>query len=217
MYPTTAELVALADDASLSAATPGQQDTYRLLAIRSLEAYAGQSFTEHDGDLLASGTGNPVMFLPRRVIELTAIRNAGSISAASVTIGPDRDRISLSSYARNYYERALNDLDGFRPWFPRGDDNVLLTGRWGWETLPDGVAEVLAQDMAEQSRTADAPLSASVDQFRALGLTSISQGNLAMSFGLRRGGLSATTASLLPPELIWTGSGSGAYGIGAQI
>lgn len=213
MYPTTAELVALGDDPALSGASQATQDRYRALAIRGLEGFTRQSFTEYEGPVEATGMGSRDLYLPRRLIALTSVTGAGDISPGDLTISVARDRLTVKQVGGNYYERALRDLDHFRPIWPRGDGNIVLEGRWGWEDLPDGIAEILATDMVEQARSSDAPLAGSIEQFRALGIRSISQGNLALSLAVRPSGLSASAASMVDPSLIWTGT----TGLGAVV
>lgn len=210
-YPTTSELVALANVPELSGSPAERQDAYRTAAIVAVEGYCGQSFDLTSGSVTLDGSGGQVLFLPQRCVSLTAVE-AGGLSADDVVVlDPERDRVRVRSYGTSYYERAMRIVTETRPLWPRGRDNISLTGTWGWADCPATIALAIASDMGDQARSDSSPLAGSVTSLQGLGLTGYSQGNLSLQWGSRASSgapipLSPRAARLIDARYVWSSS-----------
>jgi hypothetical protein len=207
-YPTAAELV---DESEVTAlqdlTTEAAEDLWRA-AIRAVEGFCGQSFESVDETRLLSGTGSDVLYLPRRLESLTTLEVLGtSLDLTSVTMSDARDRLVVTPASfGNYAVRAMRDYDDPRL-FPYGNDNVTITGTWGWTAPPDEVRLALRLDLEDNALADSHALSETIRAARKLGLTEISQGNLRASLSSSYG-LSERVQTLLADHVWYGGVGS---------
>lgn len=205
-YPSAAALVALADDPILTAASPSQQEGWRRGAIAAVESYANQSFDIETAELWLDGNGREILPLPARAVTIRKV-TAGGLDAADTDLSGDRYSLRVTPFGSTWLERAQEREWGHGRWWPRGEANIYVEGDFGWEAVPEPVVAALAEEMAEQARIGDEPLSSSVTAYRKLGIASMSQGNLAFSLaasggGVNPRGLSAGAIGLIPRSLV---------------
>lgn len=212
-YPTTAELVAASSSEHLKALTADQQDALRNTAITMIEAYAGQSF-ESEGTAedpvtrLLPGSGARELYLPRRLEQMTALSiPGGSLALSDVEIGEDHDRIFITREGlSSWVDRALSDTR--ERVFPNGQDMVSITGVWGWSECPVPVAEAIRFDMEDAATASSADFAPSLQAWRKLGMSSMSQGPLNIQLENRPMTLSPRAADMLDAAgMVWADIG----------
>lgn len=213
MYPTREELVAASSNEHLEALDAAQQDALRSDAITMVEAYTGQSF-EAEGTAEApvtrvvAGTGARELYLPRRIEKITALSVPGaSLAASDVEIGENSDRIFLTrTGTSSWVDRALSETQ--ERVFPRGQDMVTVTGVWGWTDCPDAVASALRFDMEDAASASSADFAPSLQAWRKLGMSSMSQGPLNIQLENRPMTLSPRAADMLDAAgMVWADIG----------
>jgi hypothetical protein len=212
-YPSRAELVAASSNEHLKALSGAQQDALRADAITMVEAYTGQSF-ESEGTPEApvtrtvAGSGARELYLPRRIEEITALSvPGGSLSLSDVEIAENHDRIFLIRQgSSSWVERALADLTARA--FPRGQDIVTITGVWGWAECPEAVVSALRMDMEDAASASSADFAPSLQAWRKLGMSSMSQGPLNIQLENRPMTLSPRAADMLDAAgMVWADIG----------
>ncbi|WP_297776457.1 hypothetical protein [Mycobacterium sp.] len=206
-YPTAAELVAASAVPELTGAAEPDQEALRTAAIVAVETYCGQSFDTEVATYTVDGSGDGVLYLPRRLATLTALSvNDEPWAVGDVVVSDDRTRLLFSLTGGSAYSRmmlAVQGIDQERVW-PSRRGAIALTGTWGWDEVPDAVSAALRIDMEDTARADVNDLSSTVAASRKLGLTGIRQGNLSLSIG-EVGGLSPRAIRLLSNDLIWRG------------
>lgn len=206
-YPTTPELVGASQVAELTSLSPEQQDALRDAAIIAIESYCGQSFTEFDGAEIVLGSGARRLDLPRRLERLDALSvQDGRLDATSVRLSEKGDYLWVPlNIGVGYYTQTLLELQGW-DWRHRKfkyEEDVTITGLWGWADPPANVVTALRYDMEDTALADASGLSSTVHAARKLGLSSISQGNLTASLA-NAPGLSSRVEQLLHPY-VWLG------------
>jgi hypothetical protein len=206
-YPSAADLVADSTIMELTTLPADQQETLRQAAIVAIEEFTGQSFETWTGTLTVDGTGDTVLYLPRRLETLTAIAANGSgLVLSDVVLSPQGDRLHVNEEALvgNYYTRALRAISPSEYMaFPYGHGRVSVTGTWGWSTTPSNVVRAILKDMEDTALADASALNNTIRAYRKLGLADISQGDLNASFGFASYALSDEVIGLLRPY-IWT-------------
>lgn len=177
-YPTTAELVALSVDTSLTNLSSDEQDALRESAIAAIEEFANQRFESRVETVTIDGYGSDVLYLPQRLETLTGLSIEGTAwPVDSVVLNSQNDRLSKSRESGiGYYEQAMAEVSGER--FPLGFGNVALTGTWGWTVIPEAVEWALVWDMEDTAIAEANALSGTIRAYRKLGVRTIDQGNL---------------------------------------
>lgn len=211
-YPTTEELVSESTVTALTSLTEVEQDALRASSITAIEEFCNQSFSyEPNATYRCDGNGTGVLYLPRRAISITAITVPDSaVVLSDVLLNSDGDRLFVSNgitdpLAHGYYSAALRSFDDVQ-WpmkFTFGSGNIIITGNWGWASVPNYVKIAIRKDM-EDTALADANgLSQTARAFRKLGLRDVSQGNLRASV-TGAWGLSPDVMALLD-RYVWMG------------
>lgn len=210
-YPSTADLVAASSVAALTDLTTEQQDALRAAAIRGVEGFTRQSFTQ-EGTLaspvekVVDGSGTNRLWLPKRLASLEAVSVQGAaLDAAGVELMANGWRLVIpeAGWASNYYERAMhaiNRLDGAR--FTAGAGAVRVSGVWGWtddeyEDSLSAVTEAILADMEDSAQGDASELADTVAAARRLGLSALSQGDVSLELGGRVGVLSLRAQNAL--------------------
>ncbi len=205
-YPTTAALVAESNVDELTGMDPAEQDLLRELAIAAIEDFTGQEFLPTVGDLVMDGGGGREVFPPKRVEALTGVVVKGTdIDLSDVVVDPVGNRIHFLPLSASYAVQAMRESSFDTRTFRAGSGTVVLTGTFGWTTVPRLVAIALRKEMEAQARADKSGLSGIVASARALGLRDVSQGNLRVSLG-DPSRLSPDAARLLG-KFVWTGPG----------
>jgi hypothetical protein len=206
-YPTAAELVADSAVPELTGAAAPDQEALRTAAIVAVETYCGQSFESEVATYTVDGSGDGVLYLPRRLDALTGLAvNDEPWAVGDVVLSDDHTRLLFALTGGSAYSRAMlavQGIDQTRVW-PSRRGAVALTGTWGWDTVPQAVTDALRIDMEDTARADANDLASSVAASRKLGLTGLRQGNLSLSIG-EVGGLSPRAIRLLSSDLIWRG------------
>jgi hypothetical protein len=223
MYPSTAELVAASSNATLQGLEGTEQDGLREEAILAVEGACKQSFTlEGDsgsgsGDdepttRKLDGTGSNVLYLPKRLVELTGIEAPGTaISAADVELSERHDRLCLPDprSGTNWLTQAMAEATGAEHRaFPSGPAAVSVTGIWGWtpEEVPAAIATALRYDMEDRAVANAHALADTVRSAKGLGVTGLSQGGFSLQLDGREVAVSTRVRRILSDaELIWHG------------
>lgn len=207
-YPSAEELVAASSVDALTSLTDEEQQALRDASIAAIEEFCNQSFElELDATKYVDGPGTGVLYLPKRLVNLTAIDVPDSALALSdVALSATNDIISIrpDSIIGNYYTNVLRELNDHLPLnFVWGRQNITITGDWGWSSVPDAVKIAIRRDMEDTALADSQGLSETIRAYRKMGVRDISQGNLraTMSGAL---GLSPTTMLLLEPY-VWMG------------
>jgi hypothetical protein len=207
-YPTTEDLIADSAVTELTSLPEDEQDALREASINAIEEFCNQSFTwEPATTYKVDGGGTSVIYLPRRLVSLTAIDvPESSVSLSEVAVNGDKDKLILSigPASFGYYQTAIRELSTSYPMrFTFGVGNISITGDWGWEAVPAPVKVAIRKDM-EDTALADANgLSQTARAFRKMGLRDVSQGNLRASVSGAYG-LSPEVMSLLD-RYVWMG------------
>jgi hypothetical protein len=207
-YPTTEELIADSAVTELTSLPEDEQDALREASINAVEEFCNQSFIwEPNKTYTLDGQGTMTLYLPRRLVNLTALNVPDSSATLSeVVINDLKDRIILVKNIANmgYYQTAISELSGnYALRFTYGQGNIQVTGDWGWETIPKPVKVAIRKDM-EDTALADANgLSQTARAFRKMGLRDVSQGNLRASVSGAYG-LSPEVMGLLD-RYVWMG------------
>lgn len=209
-YPTTEELVAASTITELTTLSETEQDALRESSINAIEEFCNQSFMyEPDSSYYVDGAGTGVLYLPRRIVTLTAITIPdSSISLSDILINDLRDRLFLqpgnNPLTNNYYSAAIRELSGSWPMrFTYGTGNILIEGDFGWSAVPAPVKVAIRKDM-EDTALADANgLSNTARAFRKMGMRDVSQGNLRATV-TGAWGLSPEVMGLLD-RYVWIG------------
>lgn len=208
-YPSVGELVAESTVTALTSLSADQQEDLYELSVNAVEEFCGQKFDYEPGvSHVISGSGSDVLYLPKRLGVLTSLYITNSaLTMSDVILQPPYDRLVVKPDvvgSMNYYEQALVAFEENVSFtFTYDENNVTITGDWGWEIFPNAVRTALRRDM-EDTALADAnALSDSIRAFRKLGLRDVSQGNLRTSIE-GAGGLAPEITLLLSPY-VWEG------------
>lgn len=207
-YPTTEEFVADSSVSELTSLGEAEQDALRTASINAVEEFCNQTFTlEMQRSYTLDGTGTGVLYLPRRILNLTdIIVPESTVSPSEVIINERRDRLILweGVSTTGYYQTAIRDLaDAWPVRFTFGMGNIVILGDWGWEAVPSAVKVAIRKDM-EDTALADANgLSQTARAFRKMGMRDVSQGNLRAAVSGAYG-LSPEVMSLLD-RYVWIG------------
>lgn len=179
-YPSTAELVAASTSSELQSLTAEQQEALRVAAIAAIEEYTNQSFQPVTETKLVDGTGTHAVPLPTRLESIISLTIAGEVVAPD-KVKIDGNRLVLPTFVPNYAEQALYDIQDLN-WrdirFPTGMGVISIEGVWGWTDTPAPVVNAIRWDMEEQAAADTNVLAGSIASYRALGIRTISQGNL---------------------------------------
>jgi len=199
-YPTVEELQDLSP--ALAGLTDDQVAALRVTAIRSIEAYTGQSFDEPHEEVKVVEVNNPgdTLYLPERLIEWVTIVPTGADpydnTAMVLMHNGGRLKFKRNHVGLGYYSQALYEVSGedYATQFDYGF--VEIDGTWGWEETPQAVIDAIVWD-AEDGHTADQnAMTPTIEYARKVGITSWSQGNLSFSLDARPS-LSARVVGLL--------------------
>jgi hypothetical protein len=208
-YPTCAELVAESTIAALTAlSTPQQEDIYAA-SVAAIEEFCGQTFDlQPDTTKVLDGTGSDVLYLPKRLETITALVVEGSaLSFGDVILDEPFDRLVVKpnvAGTMNYYSRALLTFEsGLSFSFTHDEENVTITGDWGWSTFPGPVRTAIRKDMEDTALADSNLLNQTIRAYRKFGMRDISQGNLRATFGFAPG-LGDEVIHLLQPY-VWVG------------
>lgn len=223
MYPDAADLVAASTVSELTSLEEAQQDGLRDEAILAVEGVCKQSFTLEGGSGSGSGddgsvtraidgTGGDVLYLPKRLVELTGLEVAGGVIATGdVVLSEKRDRLHLPDprSGMNWLTQAYAEMTGAEHRaFPTGPGAVSVTGTWGWadEEVPPPIATALRYDMEDRALANAHALADTVRSAKSLGVSALQQGGLSMSLGGREAAVSTRVRRVLAnADLIWHG------------
>jgi hypothetical protein len=213
-YPTLDAVLADTEVPELTGASGPSQEALYLAAIQAIEEFTGQSFADEDTTLDVDAAGGRVIFLPRRLETLLSID--GSVPPTDIALSPAGDRLTVPHRrAWGYYEKTMRELSHETdPGFARG--SVAITGTWGWTVAPPAVAMALRLDMEDNARADANDLSGTVAGLRAMGLRSISQGNLSLAWG-GSGDASGGGAAVVTPRAARLLTGFVWYGPGGEL
>jgi hypothetical protein len=194
-YPTTAELVAASNVDALTSLDPDVQDGYRASAITSVEDFCRQTFEAEGTELdpvirVVDGNGEDTIYLPKRLATLATVAIAGEIVAeGDVALSESgevltlADPVSQGSWVTRVRRTSIDD----GPAFTAGRQNVAVAGVWGWTDDEwtagrlEPVATAIRFDMEDQAQADASQIADTVRSYRALGLSTISQGGLSAS------------------------------------
>lgn len=218
-YPTTAELIAASTVAALTDLTGAQQDQKAASAIDSIETFCHQTFTQEGTDAAPvtrtiDGSGSDRLYLPKRLATLAA----ATIDGLAMNTGLDLEVHNAESKA---YVKLVSPLDAGSwvtrvrrspgdpgPTFRSDQDNVTITGVWGWLDTEwaagalQAVFDAILFDMEDQSLAESNQLAETVRSARALGVRSISQGGLSATIDPSEPGISTRVKRKLIPY-VW--------------
>lgn len=192
-YPTTEELVTPSTVEALTGLSGAEQDALRASSIQAVEQYCGQSFDTFSGTLEVEVRTRGQLFLPRRLRAVTSVApyNGAPIELDAVAVSDDGSRLIFRTnvIGVGYYEQALFEVSGgdYYMGFPLGR-RLLITGDWGWDAVPESVVLAMRYDMEDQALADTNAMAESVYAARKLGLKSIHQGNLSLSWDNSAGG-----------------------------
>lgn len=205
-YPSLADLLEDASD-ELAGLTASAQAMLRAEAIAGVERYCGQRFLPRVGTLIVDGTGASELYLPERVEALTGVLVKGSdLDLSQVEVSEDGARLHFAAVGTGYYEQAMQSVAGRDSrTFRAGAGTVILTGTFGWATLPAEVERAIRVEMEEQAAADASALSGIVSSARRLGLKNVSQGNLRADIG--DPSMLAPRAAALLSGYVWHGLG----------
>lgn len=208
-YPTCAELVDESLVAALTSLPAPQQQLLYEQSIAAIEEYCGQKFDfQAATTYILDGTGSDVLYLPKRLEALTGLVVEGStLAIGDVILQEPYDKLVVkpnSAASMNYYEQALRSFEaGLSNSFAYDQENVTVSGDWGWSVFPGPVRTAIRKDM-EDTALADANLlNQTIRAYRKFGMRDISQGNLRATFGFAPG-LGDDVINLLGPY-VWIG------------
>lgn len=208
-YPTCAELVGGSLVAALTSLPVAQQEALYDQSVVAIEEFCGQKFDfQPDTTYILDGPGSDVLYLPKRLESLTALVVEGStLAIGDVLLQEPYDRLVVkpsSAFSGNYYTQALRAFEqGLSDTFVYDQENVSVSGDWGWSVFPSPVRTAIRKDM-EDTALADANLlNQTIRAYRKFGMRDISQGNLRASFGFAPG-LGDDVVNLLSPY-VWIG------------
>ncbi len=213
MYPSTAELIAASNVSELTDLTEAQQDALRAESILAIEGYCAQSFEvegtgEEPVQRILDGNGARKIYLPKRLVSLSALSVVGvALAASDVVLSEDHDRLHISDEAdsASWLTRAMADITGEREsLFTAGVGTVAVSGIWGWadDEFPDAVGTALRYDMEDRALADGHALSETVRSARALGLGGVQQGGLSIDLAAGEPEVSTRVARLLS-DYIW--------------
>jgi len=209
MYPTAAELVAESTIPALTSLSSAQQQELFAQSLAAVEEFCGQKFDYLPNTTMSlDGTGSDVLYLPKRLETLTDLNIEGSaLSIGDVLLEEPFDRLVVRAHPsgqRNYYEQALADFEGNLPYsFTYDEENIVLTGDWGWSQVPGPVRTAIRKDMEDTALADTNLLNQTIRAYRKFGMRDISQGNLRASFAFAPG-LGDDVINMLQPY-IWIG------------
>jgi hypothetical protein len=208
-YPTAAELVAESVIPALTSLSPEQQEELYAQSVAAIEEFCGQTFDYlPDTTYVLNGSGSDVLYLPKRLEVLAALVVEGSaLSTGDVVLDDPFDRLVVKpnvTSSLNYYEQALYEFEGALPYkFTYDDENVTITGDWGWSVFPQQVRTAIRKDMEDTALADTNLLNQTIRAYRKFGMRDISQGNLRATFGFAPG-LGDDVIHLLQPY-VWLG------------
>jgi hypothetical protein len=209
-YPTCAELVAESTVAALTDLSTTQQEELYEQTLNSIHEFCGQTFDFKPGATYTiNGSGSDVLYLPKRLEAITGLVVEGSgLSLGDVLLDDPFDRLVVRPNASggwNYYEQVMAEFGGNLPFkFTFDDENVTITGDWGWSTFPGPVRTAIRKDMEDTALADGNLLNQTIRAYRKFGMRDISQGNLRASFGFAPG-LGDEVINLLTPY-VWQGN-----------
>lgn len=211
-YPTRDALLAASSVLELTDATDDVADGLRAEAIVAIEAYTGQSFVAEGtvDDPVAKaidGGGSDVLYLPARLETLLTVSHNGlALNLIDVTVAEDRLVLVSPSDGGSWVTRVRRSAGDPGPSWTLGRSNVVVSGVWGYSQCPAAVATALRFHMEDQALANANAMAPSIRSVRALGLSSIRQGNLNASLQSTEGELSARARRQLA-DLVWEGGG----------
>lgn len=209
MYPDLADVLAgSVQEALLSRELEAQESLY-VQAIAAIERHCHQSF-EAEGDdsggpvsRAHDGTGTRMVYTDRRLSSLETISMDGTdLDPETITIAPRRNRVSFSTTSfGSWASQAVAEMElGGQPrMFNPGQDNIVITGVWGWTDAeyPSIVTEAIRATMEDFAAIEASPLSESIGAARMQGLGSITQGGLSVDLTQRELDLSRRVKRML--------------------
>jgi hypothetical protein len=208
-YPTCDELVAESVIQALTSLTPEQQESIYEQSVRAIEEFCGQQFNYFpDTTYVIDGTGSDVLYLPKRLESISGLGVEGSpLAVGDVILDAPYDRLVVkprTSGGLNYYEQALLSFEsGTSFLFVYDEENVTITGNWGWSEFPGPVRTAIRKDMEDTALADTNLMGQTIRAYRKLGMRDISQGNLRASFGFAPG-LGDEVINILQPY-VWLG------------
>jgi hypothetical protein len=209
LYPTCAELVAESNIPALTSLSTPQQEEIYAASVAAIEEFCGQAFDFQPGvTKVLDGTGSDVLYLPKRLEAITALVVEGSaLSVGDVVLDVPYDRLVVKADivgGMNYYSRALMSFESGQSYsFTHNEENVTITGDWGWSAFPGPVRTALRKDMEDTALADSNLLNQTIRAYRKFGMRDISQGNLRATFGFAPG-LGDEVINLLQP-FVWVG------------
>lgn len=187
-YPTTAALVAASAEPQLHGLDVATQDELRLLAIKAVEQFCGQVFTETSAVRVLGAQGGHQLPLDKRLAEVTSIEVVDSSLDAADCYFNERHSaliVKQTSLSSNWVERVIRE--DTPPVFTSGDGTVTIDGKWGWlDTEIDGtdlahpVHVAIRLDMENQALTRATPLAEAARTMSRMRSDSITEGLLTV-------------------------------------
>lgn len=119
-----------------------------------INAHTGQTFGTNTGTKVAVGDGSQGLFLPARLLNVTAFNGANGLPTRWAVAG---DGWYINRVGYGYYDVRSDATEGVitSPYnsvngFPRGS-KYQITGTWGWESIPEPIVaamRILVNDYA---------------------------------------------------------------------
>ena len=216
-YPNLGTILAGSAVTALTEMSEAEQATLRIAAIAAVEDLCSQRLAPVDGSRRVAGTGGDELLLPMRLAVLDSVGYVGGapFAPAEAVLTEDHSRLAFSSeWGGGWLPQAEWEAVGFgsprRTW-PLGVDNIAVAGTWGFSHAEahtwGAITAALRIDMEDMALADQSELGDSLRAFRALGIRSLSQGNLAVSWG--DGGGGAGAAATLPDRSVALLQGAG--------
>jgi len=197
-YPTAAELVADSRPphrAVLEALDADQLAALHRVAIAGVEGFTRQAFTQEGTPedpvaKLCDGSGTDSLYLPKRLAEVTGVAlDSLVMQPADYALEPSGRILRITSpLGGSWVTRVRRDVTDPEPVWDVGVLNVAVAGVWGWTDADwssgelDRVRDAIRMDMEDQASADAHDLADTIQGAQALGLSSISQGNMSLSW-----------------------------------
>lgn len=202
-YPALEAILVSSENESLAALSTEAQLELRASAIRIIERFCNQKFTQEGSELApvtktVDSIGGGTVFLPRRLAELDSVSVLGAsfLTEEDIRLSDDHSYlylapVNLAGTGAGWMLQAQAKIQG-APWrreFPSGDGVASVTGVWGWldsewmDGTLAGIARAIRFDMEERADGEASEAAATVRASTALGMKSISQGGVTITRG----------------------------------